>query len=111
MTDPSVYASPYSPFVLGLRWVYFHACELIAFCSLLANLLPHEKRFARFPRVHWWYVFLVDYIALFALNIRANLPCIELELFGFRRKIRHGYRNWRQRRMDRQHLDRQEKIS
>ena len=95
-----MYPYPYSPFVAGLRWVFFHMCAWVFWSSVIANLLPPVKNFSRHPRWCWWYEFVIDLVAFFALNIRADLPSIEVEAMGFRRKIRHGYRNWQQRRID-----------
>ena len=113
MIDP--YISPYSAVQSGRRWVFFHVCMVVAICALLANFLPDSetvsKRLAillrEYPRLQgkicWWYEFFIDVVALIALNIRAEFPCLEVAFMGFRRNLRHGIRNWKQERMDREY--------
>ncbi len=90
----------HSPFTMGFRYVFFHACAVVAGASLLANLLPRESLLEKRPKLRKFYGFLVDYVAFFALNLRADLPSLDQEFLGFRRHIRHAYRNWRQDRLD-----------
>jgi hypothetical protein len=93
--------APHAAFELGVRWVFFHVCFVIATSSLLANFLPDIRYFRNHPRFQLVYSFFVDYVALFALNFRTNLPSLDQEFMGFRRRLRHAYRNWRQRTADR----------
>lgn len=85
---------------LGFRWVYFRMCSVVFWAALIANFLPDSRYLTKSPRARNAYEFIVDYVALFALNFRANLPSLEREFMGFKRRVRHAYRNWRQRKVD-----------
>jgi len=87
-------------------WIYLQhdfrrVCVLIALNAALANVLPRHELLRRHPLLHAVYRLFVDCVAAFGLNIRVSLPSLDVEFLGCRRQIRHGYRNWRQDRIDR----------
>jgi hypothetical protein len=75
-------------------------CLWIAGSAVLANFLPPAALFRRHRRFCALYVHFVDVVALVGANWRARLPSLEREFWGFRRRVRHGIRNWRQDRTD-----------
>lgn len=83
-----------------LRDLAMWACA----ASLLANFLPDADRFQRWPRVHGCYVIFVDLIALVALNLRADLPSLDEEFMGFKRRGAAWVRNKRELRRMRREL-------
>ncbi len=60
------------------------ACCWVAAASLLANFLPRQSAFDRWPRVKITYGYLIDVVAFMALNFRACLPSLQQEFLGFR---------------------------
>jgi hypothetical protein len=48
------------------------------------------------------YLFVIDFIACCALRIRVDQPSLDKEFMGFKRKLRHAWRNWQQERKDQQ---------
>lgn len=86
---------------LELRHGLFRLCVFVSCNALLANFLPSAEKLWRYPRAQRAYGVFVDLVAGFGLNWRAELPSLDREFFGFRRKVRHGLRNWKQNRIDR----------
>lgn len=72
----------------GFVWVMYRMSILVAVSSLVANLLPNAERLNKYPRLKQCYLFLIDYIAFFALNWRAQLPSLEQEMLGFRKHVK-----------------------
>lgn len=75
-------------------------CLFIVANALLCNFLPPSVLLKRHPRLRYGYEVLVDLMAGFALNWRERLPSLDREFPGFRRMLRHGYRNWVRTRHD-----------
>lgn len=75
-------------------------CVFIAANSLLCNFMPPSELLSEQPKVRYCYEVLIDLIAGFGLNWREQLPSLNREFPGFRRMMRHAYRNWLQRKLD-----------
>lgn len=84
----------------GLRQDLDRVCEFIATCAWLCNWLPPSILLKNHPKKRYCYEVFVDLVAGFGLNWRERLPSLDREFPGFRRMLRHGYRNWLQVRMD-----------
>jgi hypothetical protein len=85
---------------VALRHDFFRVCVFIAANALLCNFLPPSELLRSRPKSRYCYEILVDLMAGFALNWRERLPSLDREFPGFRRMMRHAYRNWRQNRVD-----------
>ena len=72
--------------------------EIVMCASVLANCLPRESRLRRWPVLREMYSVLVDFVALLAFNWRVELPSLEREFFGFRRRSRAWFALRRERR-------------
>jgi hypothetical protein len=83
-----------------LRHDFFHVCVFIAANAFLCNWMPPSILLKEHPRTRYAYEILVDLVAGFGLNWRERLPSLDREFPGFRKMLRHGYRNWLQVRMD-----------
>jgi hypothetical protein len=81
-----------------LRHDFFRICAFVAINALLCNFLPPSLLLRCYPKTRYCYEVLVDLMAGFALNWRERLPSLDREFPGFRRMLRHAYRNWRQDR-------------
>ena len=75
-------------------------CVFVAANALLCNFLPPSALLQNHPRARYCYEMLVDLMAGFALNWRERLPSLDREFPGFRRMLRHAYRNWLQTKLD-----------
>jgi hypothetical protein len=84
----------------GIMSIFYHLCVVISCASLVANFLPSARLLNHYPKVKAIYLLIVDWIALLALNFRADLPSLDKEILGFKRRFRHAYRNWKQSRQD-----------
>ena len=82
------------PEYMGFRHVIRTVCVWIAANSALANLLPNENRFASSPKLRTCYAFLVDFVAINALNLRACLPSLQQEFLGFKRSVKRRVHDW-----------------
>ncbi len=106
----------HGPAYLDLRLDFYRVCEFVAINSLLANFLPSHGWVDRVCISHapekmrhslnFTYCLLVDIIAGFGLNWRTHLPSLDQEFIGFKRTVRHKYRNWRQAKTDEIHIGR-----
>jgi hypothetical protein len=84
-----------------IRHVLFRVCVVVAICAAQANILPRNRL------TGWRFEAYEAYIALVAamsLNWRAELPSLNGEFFGFRRRLRHFRRGRAQAKLDREHL-------
>lgn len=75
-------------------------CVFITTNAFLCNFLPPSELLRNYPKTRYCYEILIDLMAGFALNWREKLPSLDREFPGFRRMLRHAYRNWQQNRMD-----------
>jgi hypothetical protein len=75
-------------------------CAFIAGNALLCNFLPPSLLLRNYPRLRYAYEMLIDLMAAFALNWRERLPSLDREFPGYRRMLRHAYRNWKQTQFD-----------
>lgn len=75
-------------------------CMFVSANALLCNFAPPAELLAERPRLRYAYEMLLDIMAGFALNWRERLPSLDREFPGFRRMMKHAYRNWRQDRSD-----------
>lgn len=89
-----------SEIIFGIMSIFYHLCVVISCASLVANFLPNARFLNHYPKIQAFYLLLVDWIALLALNFRADLPSLDKEILGFKRKFRHAYRNWKQNKKD-----------
>lgn len=85
---------------LDLWHDFYRVCAVIAVCSIAANFLPAASKLDAIPKLKSLYCVFVDLVAGFGGNWRADLPSLAMEFMGFRRKVRHGIRNWKQSRLD-----------
>jgi hypothetical protein len=83
-----------------LRQDGFRICVFIATNALLCNFLPPSEMLADKPKLRYCYEVVIDLMAGFALNWRERLPSLNRQFPGFRRMLRHKYRNWQQTRFD-----------
>lgn len=81
---------------LDLRYDLWRVCAFIAANSLLCNFLPPSLLLRNYPRIRYCYEMLIDLMAGFALNWRVSLPSLDREFPGYRRMLKHAYRNWQQ---------------
>jgi hypothetical protein len=84
----------------GIMSIFYHLCVVISCASLVANFLPNARFLNHYPKLQALYLLLIDWIALLALNFRADLPSLDKEILGFKSRFRHAYRNWKQTRKD-----------
>ena len=75
-------------------------CIFIAANALLCNFLPPSLLLRNYPKTRYCYEVLIDLMAGFALNWRERLPSLDRQFPGFRRMLRHAYRNWRQTKVE-----------
>ncbi len=69
-------------------------CMWIAGASLLANFMPHDARLRSWPKLRQGYVFLIDVVAIIALNFRVCLPSLQQEFMGFRKRVKRRVHRW-----------------
>lgn len=79
-----------------LKHDFFRICVFVATNALLCNFLPPAVLLRGRPRLRYWYEVLIDLMAGFALNWREQLPSLDRQFPGFRRMLRHSYRNWKE---------------
>jgi hypothetical protein len=85
----------------ALLWNDFsRLCIFIAANAFISNFWPPSEMLSNNPRLQYWYETLIDLNAGFALNWRERLPSLNRQFPGFRRMLRHKYRNWQQTRFD-----------
>lgn len=90
----------HSALYLDYRHDLFRVCVFIAVNALLANFLPRAARFRKHRTFQCFYIVVIDLVAAFGLNWRAELPSLNQEFMGFKRRVGYGYRNWRGRRRE-----------
>ena len=81
-----------------LRNDWRDVCEFIATAAIAANFLPRAAKFQRWPKLYSTYTWLVDVVALFACNWRANLPSLDEEFLGFQAKCTDWLKRRRRRK-------------
>jgi hypothetical protein len=86
-----------SPFATGIWNIIKFVLINAGICSLICNILPKAKR------TDGAYHFFIDVMSFCAFNWRACLPSLDLHFLGFKRHVRHGIRNFRQRLADRKY--------
>ena len=84
----------HGPTYMGWRQAIRGVCVWVTGASLLANLLPHDERFQRWPRAHKAYSIAIDLVAFVACNFRVCLPSLQQEFMGFRRTMGRRVHAW-----------------
>ncbi len=90
-----------SPFLyFNLRYDFLWVCVFIVVNAVIGNLWPNSEHLKNWPKLRYFYEMLIDVNSAFALRWRAQMPSLDKEFLGFRREIKHAYRNWQQGRQD-----------
>lgn len=93
----------HGPTFVALIRDFKNLCVVITCAAAINNLLPRSGWVAKFiSRKHIWiYNMIVDVVAIAGLNWRIRVPSWDREFLGFRKRMRHTYRNFTQDVVDR----------